>query len=92
MKCFYVSGKAIFYVRAGLSKCGARLEAFLRGPTQWLVRKLFKRASSHNHRNGELWWKSGVRKRQCQARGVWGITSGSLLQRRLSMFVPRTFP
>ena len=50
-----VSFDFISVCRAGLSKCRARLEAFLRGPTQWLVQKRFRRESSHNHRNHELW-------------------------------------
>jgi len=38
--------------RAGLIKCRARLEALLRGPTQWLVvQKFLKSASNNNHRS-----------------------------------------
>jgi len=37
--------------RAGLSKCGARLEALLRGTTQWSAQKFLNRASSDNVRN-----------------------------------------
>jgi len=37
--------------RAGLSKCGARLEALLRGPIQWRVQKVLSGASSHIDRN-----------------------------------------
>ena len=33
--------------RAGLSKCGARLEVLLRGPTQCSAQKFLSRASSH---------------------------------------------
>jgi len=36
--------------RTGLSKCGDRLEALSRGPTQWRVQK-FEVNSSHNCRN-----------------------------------------
>jgi len=35
--------------RAGLRKCGARLEALLRGPTQWREQKFLWRTSSHNY-------------------------------------------
>jgi len=41
--------------RAGLSKCGARLGAILRGPIQWRVQKVLRGASGHNDRN--RWWK-----------------------------------
>jgi len=34
--------------RAGLSKCGARLEALLRGPTQWSTQKFLSRTSNRD--------------------------------------------
>jgi len=34
-----------FVIRAGLSKCGARLEAFLRGPIQCHLQKYLKRST-----------------------------------------------
>jgi len=47
-------------VRAGVGKCGARLEILLRGPTQWCV-EIWGGASRHNNRN--RWcWKGEARK------------------------------
>jgi len=38
-------------IRAGFNMCGVRLEALLRSPTQWSVKKFLRVASSHNDRN-----------------------------------------
>jgi len=37
----------IIVARAGLSKCGARLETILRGPTQWRVQKIVRSIKSY---------------------------------------------
>ena len=57
IKYDYVGSKQHFYLqyrvaaRAGLSKCGGRLEAILPGPTQWRVLKVLRGASGHIDRN-----------------------------------------
>ena len=44
------------FVQAGPALASARpVGSIFSGPTQWLVQKLFKRASSHNNINHELW-------------------------------------
>jgi len=52
--------------RAGLNKCGARLEALLRGTTQWSEQKFLSRASSHNARNRRCERARAERTTQCQ--------------------------
>jgi len=39
----HAQGHITRVIRAGLSKCGTRLEAFLRGPIQWRVQKFLWR-------------------------------------------------
>jgi len=55
-RAFSLTANVSLSTRAGLSKCGARLETLLRGRTQWREQKYLSRASSHNHRNHE-WYE-----------------------------------
>jgi len=85
------SGIVLYRCRAGLSQSRARLEALLRGPTQWRVQNVL-RASSHNHKNHKLCEGARPEKGNTQLTVSGAIRPRLLLPCRLPMPAPRTSP